>query len=235
MFLFTSATQNFTLIFVILRSFCELDTYSFIAGGGGDTTKVDKDRIIEDKNQQDGSSSNIYENMSVCFEASNVLASQVGTSSSSQLLENSDSISHTHKSSNTTVANVIQQPITANISQPPITSTIVQPSTDKLEPVSTTKGVAKLVVANHPSVNSCNQVLQKVNSPLITVLNPSGPLTVVKTLCVTSGVSSTPQFTLVNSSPLNVTNAVGKSPTITLLNAPVVVKAITTQSIDKTA
>nr|CAI5865072.1 unnamed protein product [Callosobruchus analis] len=97
----------------------------------------------------------------------------------------------------------------------------------KPDQIPAAKGIAKLVVTNHPSVTTCGSVLQKVvNPPLITVLNPSGPLTVVKSLCVTSGVSSAPQFTLVNSG----TNAaMGKSPTITLLNGPLaVVKAITT-------
>nr|CAH7745442.1 unnamed protein product [Callosobruchus chinensis] len=107
----------------------------------------------------------------------------------------------------------------------------------KPDQIPAAKGIAKLVVTNHPSVTTCGSVLQKVvNPPLITVLNPSGPLTVVKSLCVTSGVSSAPQFTLVNSG----TNAaLGKSPTITLLNGPLaVVKAITTtqpvtQSVEK--
>ncbi|CAH1099752.1 unnamed protein product [Psylliodes chrysocephalus] len=157
--------------------------------------------------------------MSVCFESSNVLTNVVSTSPETSLEDN-----------------VANQPITSVASQSAVTTNIVQPlasnnihNTEKPEQIiSSTKSIAKLVVANASA--STSSVLQKVvNPPLITVLNPSGPLTVVKTLCVTSGVSSAPQFTLVNSAPLNVTNAVGKSPTITLLNAPVtVVKAITT-------
>ncbi|KAJ8931905.1 hypothetical protein NQ314_015174, partial [Rhamnusium bicolor] len=211
----------------------DLDPHCVLAkGGGGEITTINISRIKRDS-KQDVSSPSIYENMSVCFETANVLASQVSTSSSSQLLEETSTITQSSSS-----ANIIQTPVSANIIQPPISSNTIQVGHDKLEQqVSTTKSIAKLVVANHPSANSCNPVLQKVvNPPLITVLNPSGPLTVVKTLCVTSGASSAPQFTLVNSSPLNVTNAVGKSPTITLLNAPVtVVKAITTQNVDKTA
>lgn len=99
------------------------------------------------------------------------------------------------------------------------------------------KSIAKLVVTSQHGPTSSNPVLQKVvNSPLITVLNSTGPLTVVKSLCVTSVVSSTPHYTLVNSvAPLNVTNTTGKAPTITVLNcgsltSPVtVVKAISTQ------
>ncbi|KAH1009288.1 hypothetical protein HUJ04_001663 [Dendroctonus ponderosae] len=112
-------------------------------------------------------------------------------------------------------------------------------STNELKPDQLVgKNIAKLVVTTqqHGAPNS-NQVLQKVvSSPLITVLNSTGPLTVVKSLCVTSVVSSTPQYTLVNTTaPLNVTNTLGKPPTITVLNcgslaSPVtVVKAISTQ------
>lgn len=100
----------------------------------------------------------------------------------------------------------------------------------------TGKSIAKLVVTSQHGPTSNNQVLQKVvNSPLITVLNSTGPLTVVKSLCVTSVVSSAPHYTLVNSSPLSVTNTIGKAPTITVLNcgpltSPVtVVKTISTQ------
>lgn len=92
------------------------------------------------------------------------------------------------------------------------------------------KNVTKLIVTNNTStvVNNTTSVLPKlVSQPLITVLNSPGPLTVVKTLCATSGVTSTPHFTLVNSTPLTVTNATGKASTITLLNAPVaLVKAV---------
>ncbi|XP_066157225.1 microtubule-associated protein 1B isoform X1 [Euwallacea fornicatus] len=108
----------------------------------------------------------------------------------------------------------------------------------------TNKNLTKLVVASQQHrIQSGAQVLQKVvNSPLITVLNSTGPLTVVKSLCVTSVVSSAPQYTLVNTAaPLNATNTVGKPPTITVLNcgalsSPVtVVKAINTQVVDKSA
>lgn len=207
-------------------------------GGGGEATSSCLHKNIEDNTRNGSDTSNcVYQNMSVCFEATNVLANKVGTSSaSSQLL---DEIATTTPSSNSNVStNIVQPPITTNVIQSPVNSNAVHQNSDKSEQqVSAAKSIAKLVVANHPSVNNCNPVLQKVvNPPLITVLNPSGPLTVVKTLCVTSGVSSAPQFTLVNSSPLNVTNAVGKSPTITLLNAPVtVVKAITPQSVEKAA
>ncbi|XP_057663470.1 uncharacterized protein LOC130898292 isoform X1 [Diorhabda carinulata] len=156
---------------------------------------------------------------SVCFESSNVLTNQVSASSETSVEDN------------------VNQSITSVTSQPTIVTNIVQPVvpnpvqtiSEKIEqPSLPAKSIAKLVVTN--AMPSTGSVLQKVvNPPLITVLNPSGPLTVVKTLCVTSGVSSAPQFTLVNSAPLNVTNTIGKSATITLLNAPLtVVKAMTT-------
>ncbi|CAG9822140.1 unnamed protein product [Phaedon cochleariae] len=143
--------------------------------------------------------------MSVCYETSNMLPSSVSTSSSSHLLNEPDAAGQS-------------SPLTAqSIVHPPV----IQPEAPQIQ---TAKGIAKLVVTNHPAA----PLLQKaVNPPLITVLNPSGPLTVVKTLCVTSGVPSAPHFTLVNSAPLTVTNAAVKSPTITLLSAPVtVVKAL---------
>lgn len=96
----------------------------------------------------------------------------------------------------------------------------------------------KLLVSNHQTsvIGNVTPVLQKIsNPPVITVLNSAGvPLTVLKTICVTSGVSSAPHFSLVNNQSLNVTNAVGKSPTITLLNTPVTVVKMTphTQNID---
>lgn len=97
------------------------------------------------------------------------------------------------------------------------TTTTIATSAPSEEQTLVPKSVAKIIVANSATVNSNTAVLQKVvNSPLITVLNPSGPLTVVKSLCVTSGVTSSPQFTLVNTSPLTLTNP-GKS--ITLVNA----------------
>lgn len=93
------------------------------------------------------------------------------------------------------------------------TTTTVATSAPSEDQTLVPKSVAKIIVANNATVNSSTAVLQKVvNSPLITVLNPSGPLTVVKSICVTSGVTSSPQFTLVNT----LTNS-GKS--ITLVNA----------------
>ncbi|KAF5306980.1 hypothetical protein FQR65_LT07203 [Abscondita terminalis] len=88
------------------------------------------------------------------------------------------------------------------------------------------QNVAKLVIAS----SACNtsSVLQKVpTSSVITVVNATGPLTILKTLCSNScGGTSAPQFTLVNSSPLNVCNAVGKP--ITVVGAPpiTVVRAV---------
>ncbi|XP_074029645.1 SET domain-containing protein upSET isoform X3 [Leptinotarsa decemlineata] len=169
--------------------------------------------------------------MNVCFESANVLTSSVGTSSAPPHLAAETSIAQATpvNQSNTVVTNFIQQPVAASV---------IQTGTDKIEQVPPTKSIAKILVANH-SPGSGGPVLQKVvNPPLITVLNPSGPLTVVKSICVTSGVSSASHFTFVNSTPLTVTNASVKSPTITLLNAPVtVVKAITAQqqSTDKSS
>ncbi|CAG9857408.1 unnamed protein product [Phyllotreta striolata] len=143
--------------------------------------------------------------MSVCFEPSNSLAAVSAAPETS--LEDNNAINRQN-----------------------VASSAVEKAPD--QPLPNAKSIAKLVVATANSQPSTvgGSVLQKVaNPPLITVLNPSGPLTVVKTLCVTSGASSAPQFTFVNSAPLSVTNAIGKSPTITLLNAPVtVVKAIAT-------
>ncbi|CAH0554751.1 unnamed protein product [Brassicogethes aeneus] len=149
--------------------------------------------------------------MSVCIDSGTVLANVVGTTSLA--LQNED-ISATTQT--TTV-------------QLPSEQTDITPQS---APAAKNVAATKLVV---PS-STPNTVLQKVvNQPVITVLNSSGPLTVVKSLCVTSGVSSAPQFTLVNSAPLTVANTVGKPPTITLLNGPVtVVKAIpATQNIEK--
>lgn len=125
---------------------------------------------------------------------------------------------------NTVLANPVGTPSSSesvsNTSTPPVCSETEQP-----------KNVTKLIVTNNTStvVNNTTTVLptKLVSQPLITVLNSPGPLTVVKTLCGTSGVTSAPHFTLVNSTPLTVTNATGKASTITLLNAPVaLVKAL---------
>ncbi|XP_030761841.1 uncharacterized protein LOC115886711 isoform X2 [Sitophilus oryzae] len=139
----------------------------------------------------------------------------------------------------TSSAAVLSQPA------PPAPVNVVALVEPKVEPAPPSKAaLAKLVVSGQHLPPGNNQVLQKVvNSPLITVLNSAGPLTVVKSLCVTSVVSSAPHYTLVNSTPLTVTtNAGGKPPTITVLNCgplttPVtVVKAISapTPSTEKT-
>ncbi|KAL1494317.1 hypothetical protein ABEB36_009932 [Hypothenemus hampei] len=142
-------------------------------------------------------------------------------------------------STNTAFSEVVVS--TASVSASTITNDakIEQQPQQQSPPALAGKSIAKLVVANQ---QNSNQVLQKVvNSPLITVLNSTGPLTVVKSLCVTSVVSSAPQYTFNTAPPLNVTNAVGKSPTITVLNcgtlaSPVtVVKTISTQPIEKSA
>ncbi|KAF5298183.1 hypothetical protein FQA39_LY02607 [Lamprigera yunnana] len=92
-----------------------------------------------------------------------------------------------------------------------------------------TENVAKLVIAS----SSCdNSVLQKVpTSSVITVLNTTGPITILKTC----SNSPAPQFTLVNSSPLNVCNAAGKP--ITVVGAPPItvvrtITNVTSESID---
>ncbi|KAG5888096.1 hypothetical protein JTB14_021896 [Gonioctena quinquepunctata] len=210
---------------------------SILEGGGVETTDFDQTQLnYEDKGN--GSDPKESDKMNLCFETSNVLTSSVGTSSVSTHLLGENSTTQ----STTTSTSVTQSiPSDSNFINPSIAANVIQSNSDKKNElqVQPAKGIAKLVVANHPSATgSCGPVLQKVvNPPLITVLNPSGPLTVVKTLCVTSGVSSTPHFTFVNSTPLTVTNASVKSPTITLLNAPVtVVKAITAQQpTDKSA
>lgn len=117
----------------------------------------------------------------------------------------------------------------------PITTDINEGKCDKQLVV--TKSVAKIVVASTQAAhvqNATPTVLQKiVSSPLITVMNSSGPLTVVKP---PSSSTSTSHFTLVNSNAVN-----SKSSTITLLNSPspiTVVKAISTscqqQQLDQT-
>lgn len=75
------------------------------------------------------------------------------------------------------------------------------------------KNMTKIIVANSQPV----QPVKVVNSPVITVVNTPGPITVVKSLCSNT---TSQHFTLVNSSV--------KSPTITLVNAPpiTVVKTI---------
>lgn len=134
---------------------------------------------------------------------------------------------------NTVLANPVGTTSASASSSPEIVSnTLTSASCEAEQP----KNVTKLIVTNNAStvVNNATTVIPKlVSQPLITVLNSPGPLTVVKSICVTSGVTSTPQFTLVNSTPLTVTNATGKASTITLLNAPVaLVKAVPTVSAD---
>lgn len=92
------------------------------------------------------------------------------------------------------------------------------------------QNVTKLVLTNTLASTSCNTapVLQKVpSSSVITVVNATGPLTILKTLCSNPGVTSASQFTLVNSAPLSVCNAAVGKP-ITVVGAPpiTVVRAI---------
>ncbi|XP_044755691.1 uncharacterized protein LOC123314454 isoform X2 [Coccinella septempunctata] len=151
--------------------------------------------------------------MSLCIDGNNVLTSQVSTSSAIQLSEKSP---NENAPILTTATTPISSPIELNDTQH-------QQFFNK-------KTVTKLLVSNQTSVvGNVTPVLQKIsNPPVITVLNSAGgPLTVLKTICVTSGVSSAPHFSLVNNQSLTVTNAVGKTPTITLLNTPVTVVKMT--------
>lgn len=123
-------------------------------------------------------------------------------------------------STNTNISEVV---VSASTSQPvsAIGLTVETGASElKSDHQLTGKSIAKLVVASQQHVVPTSQVLQKVvSSPLITVLNSTGPLTVVKSICVTSVVSAAPQYTLVNTTaPLTVGNAVGKASTITVLN-----------------
>lgn len=138
-----------------------------------------------------------------------------------------------------TSTNISEVVVSASTSQPAVSAIGLTVETGASELKSdhqlTGKSIAKLVVASQQHVVPTSQVLQKVvSSPLITVLNSTGPLTVVKSICVTSVVSSAPQYTLVNTTaPLTV----GKPPTITVLNcgpltSPVtVVKTLTAQPV----
>ncbi|KRT80385.1 PHD finger motif containing protein, partial [Oryctes borbonicus] len=142
--------------------------------------------------------------MSVCLESSSVLTNTVGAP---------------HKPNITEVPSV-----------PASTPTENKEEKDE-KPAVVSKNMAKIIVANSQAVttSSCSPVPQKiVSSPLITVMNTPGPITVVKS---SLGSNTTSHFTLVNSAPIYV-----KSPTITLLNAPpiTVVKAISgaSQSIE---
>lgn len=122
-----------------------------------------------------------------------------------------------------TSTNISEVVVSASTSQPAVSAiglTVETGSELKSDHQLTGKSIAKLVVASQQHVVPTSQVLQKVvSSPLITVLNSTGPLTVVKSICVTSVVSTAPQYTLVNTTaPLTVGNAVGKPPTITVLN-----------------
>lgn len=88
-----------------------------------------------------------------------------------------------------------QETVTAVAS---ITATPVEQEKPLALPIQ--KNVAKLLLANTLSsgVGGATPVLQKVpNSNVITVVNAPGPLTIIKTLCVTSGIATAPQFTLV--------------------------------------
>ncbi|CAG9760849.1 unnamed protein product [Ceutorhynchus assimilis] len=128
-------------------------------------------------------------------------------------------------SSVSTSANILEV-----VASPPPIQTAVNPvglhvetattnETKSSEPQPGNKTITKLVLTNSTGKTSVLQSVVNVNSPLITVLNSSGPLTVVKCVCVTSVVSSAPHYTLVNSAAsINPTNAAGKPPTITVLN-----------------
>lgn len=181
-------------------------------GGGGATIFVQESRNDNCENEQ------LTGDMSVCLGKS--------PASPEQMVSTELILEH-----NTVLTN------TVGTSAPPstpetISSTFTSASCDAEQ----SKNVTKLIVTNNTPtvVNNTTTVIPKlVSQPLITVLNSPGPLTVVKSICVTSGVPSAPQFTLVNSTPLTVTNATGKSSTITLLNAPVaLVKAVPTVSSD---
>uniref|UniRef100_A0A1Y1NA62 SET domain-containing protein n=1 Tax=Photinus pyralis TaxID=7054 RepID=A0A1Y1NA62_PHOPY len=93
----------------------------------------------------------------------------------------------------------------------------------------TSQSVAKLVIT--PTSCPSNSVLHKVpTSSVITVVNATGPLTILKTLCSNSYGTAAPQFTLVNSTPLNVSNAAGKP--ITVVGAPPITVVRTIQNIN---
>ncbi|KAL3268938.1 hypothetical protein HHI36_008025 [Cryptolaemus montrouzieri] len=161
--------------------------------------------------------------MSICLDSNNVLANQVGTSSAPQIPDQGSNENAVARNANSN----LDLPIEIN-------------DQHQQQQILPAKTVAKLLVSNHQTsvIGNVTPVLQKIsNPPMITVLNSTGgPLTVLKTICVTSGVSSAPHFSLVNNQSLTVTNALGKTPTITLLNAPVtVVKVPTpqTHSVDK--
>ncbi|KAF2888258.1 hypothetical protein ILUMI_17915, partial [Ignelater luminosus] len=139
--------------------------------------------------------------MSVCLEPSAVLSSSSSTAAEPELLEAG-----------------------------PIASSPVSQEKDIQDVLSAPpQNVTKLVLTNTLASTSCNTtpVLQKVpSSSVITVVNATGPLTILKTLCSNPCVTSASQFTLVNSAPLSVCNAVGKP--ITVVGAPpiTVVRAI---------
>ncbi|KAK4876057.1 hypothetical protein RN001_012479 [Aquatica leii] len=117
-------------------------------------------------------------------------------------------------------------PNSSNTTSELVESGLATPTTLTTEHKDVSQSVAKLVITS----SACNtsSVLQKVpTSSVITVVNATGPLTILKTLCSNScGGATAPQFTLVNSSPLNVCNAAGKP--ITVVGAPpiTVVRAI---------
>lgn len=174
--------------------------------------------------------------MSVCLENNNVPTSEV--SAQATVSQNAELIPvSTEPSAQSIVspASSSVQPLT--ITHMPENSVLEQkPSVAQLpQPLGQSKTITKLLVANHQAavVGANSPVLQKLNSPVITVLNSAGgPLTVLKTICVTSSVPAAPHFSLVNNQTLTVTNSLlGKSPTITLINAPLsVVKVGTPQT-----
>lgn len=96
----------------------------------------------------------------------------------------------------------VEQSSAANEAKPPDEAPMVVTTSAPIEPLSLPiqKNVAKLLIANTltSAVGGVAPVLQKVpNSNVITVVNASGPLTIIKTLCMTSGIGTAPQFTLV--------------------------------------
>lgn len=99
---------------------------------------------------------------------------------------------------------LVEQSSAANEARPPDEAPMVVTASAPVEPdrpLPVQKNVAKLLIANTlaSAVGGATPVLQKVpNSNVITVVNASGPLTIIKTLCMTtSGIATAPQFTLV--------------------------------------
>lgn len=192
-------------LFIISGETLELEELTLDdKGGGGAATSIQETKDAHCENEQ------FAGDMSVCLGKS--------PASPERMVSTEFVLEH-----NTVLAN----PVVGTSAPDTVPNTTITPTSSEAQQQ---KNVTKLIVTNNTStvVNNTTTVIptKLVNQPLITVLNSPGPLTVVKSLCVTTGVTSAPQFTLVNSTPLTVTNATGKS-TITLLNAPVaLVKAV---------